>query len=322
MPITKDIKIELPHLPTEEPQWRESYYFEFYDRESDIAFFSTIGAKPNKNHAGCLGVFIVRCKEVYAVQNQSGIFDYTEGRIGVSDMRYTLLEPLKEWFLEYNGPMIYIADGDKPESISHALANPSAFVPVNSSFQINFKGLCDPYLYALSGEQKKVASSAFDGHIEQPGLFTGSLRIGEPQGREFHFSGIGERDRSWGVRDWHEIDSWTWMSFQLNKEFAINAWEIQTGKGSACEGFVYSNGNVDKLQSIKYDISETNGLIHIRAGDSDYTFNAEVIHVTPFDMYSKSRENKTQIVRNLCRFRFKGNNQSAYGFVELLQPAS
>jgi hypothetical protein len=322
MPITKDSTIELPHVPSGEAQWRESYYFEFYDRISDIAFFSTIGAKPNKTHAGCLGVFIVQRKELYAIQNQSGNFDHTEDKVAVSDMEYNVIEPLRQWSLEYKGPIIYIPNGDKPENIAYALANPSESEPLTGSFQINFTGLCDPYFYDLSGEKKKIAANAFDGHIEQPGLFTGTLRIAESDGRELQISGLGERDRSWGVRDWHEISRWAWMSFQFNTQFTINAWEIQTGKGAACEGYIYSNGNVATLKNINYEIANRNGFVQLTFDDLDYLFNIEVLHKTPFVMYSKSRESKTQIVRNLCRFNIKGQDEKGYGFIELLQPAT
>jgi hypothetical protein len=37
---------EYPHVPSERPDWRESYYFNFVDQESGVSGFTTIGLLP------------------------------------------------------------------------------------------------------------------------------------------------------------------------------------------------------------------------------------------------------------------------------------
>ncbi|MHA2182725.1 MAG: hypothetical protein ACXAAH_14995, partial [Promethearchaeota archaeon] len=40
---------EYLHTPTKELKWRESYYFNWVDLDSEISGFSTIGIVPNEN---------------------------------------------------------------------------------------------------------------------------------------------------------------------------------------------------------------------------------------------------------------------------------
>jgi hypothetical protein len=48
-----DPQEEFRHEPlSEDPLWRESYCFDFYDPETDLAYFSSVGHCMNKGGSG------------------------------------------------------------------------------------------------------------------------------------------------------------------------------------------------------------------------------------------------------------------------------
>jgi hypothetical protein len=50
-------------------------------------------------------------------------------------------------------------------------------------------------------------------HFEQSGRVTGWTRFGIERGAERHeIDALGQRDKSWGVRDWARLEGWNWLA--------------------------------------------------------------------------------------------------------------
>jgi len=172
---------EYVHLPTKRPDWRESYYFNFVDIERGVSGFSTIGLLPNlSKREFVFALFYGGKREVY--------FKESEGRIpkdlfeSLSDGRlsYELVTPLKEWRIRFAGEEI------------------SADLKWIARFPAHFFG----------GGSK----TSWSNHFEQSGEVSGTMKL--PGGARIDFSGLGQRDKSWGPRDWH-IEAW----FALHAQF-------------------------------------------------------------------------------------------------------
>jgi hypothetical protein len=66
-----DPQEEFRHEPlSEDPLWRESYCFDFYDPETDLAYFSSVGHRMNRGNLGSV-VALVWGDEMYVRNDYS-----------------------------------------------------------------------------------------------------------------------------------------------------------------------------------------------------------------------------------------------------------
>lgn len=204
---------EYAHTADEKPDWRESYYFNWVDLDTGISGFSTIGLLPNtKKREFVFALFYDNEREVY-FQEPDGPFsdDFSES-LTDGTLTYKLVEPLKEWHIIYNG-----------DKIKADIVWPARF----------------PAYDFGSG-----SGTSWAGHFEQSGAPHGTIEF--PDGKIVKFKGYGERDKSWGSRDWH-IESW----FALHAQFD----DVSIGlRRDEVKGAVHSSGgisNADGHESIK-----------------------------------------------------------------------
>jgi hypothetical protein len=172
---------EHAHSADEELDWRESYYFNWVDLDTGISGFSTIGLLPNtKKREFVFALFHGYEREVY-FQEPEGVFsnDLSES-LTDGILTYKMIEPLKEWQIIYNG-----------DKLKADIRWPARF----------------PAYDFGSG-----SGTSWSGHFEQSGTPHGTIEF--PDGMIVKIKGFGERDKSWGSRNWH-IESW----FALHAQF-------------------------------------------------------------------------------------------------------
>ncbi|MBS3793289.1 MAG: hypothetical protein KGY80_00095 [Candidatus Thorarchaeota archaeon] len=181
--ITKDD--EFLHEAGDRKDWRESYYFNWVDAESEVSGFSTIGLLPNQQKRELVFVLFYDDKrEVYFIEPDGEVVQDLDG-IGDSVLSYELVDPLKKWVLSYNRSDI--------------------------SVELSWEGRFSCYDFG------EGSGTSWEGHFEQSGRVNGYINL--PDGRELNFEGYGERDKSWGYRNWH-IDAWYAFHAQF-KDFSI-----------------------------------------------------------------------------------------------------
>jgi len=197
---------EYAHTADEEPDWRESYYFNWVDLETGISGFSTIGLLPNtKKREFVFALFHGYEREVY-FQEPIGSFsdDFSES-LTDGTLTYKLIEPLKEWQIIYNG--------DKLKADIHWLARFPAY------------------------DFGSGSGTSWAGHFEQSGAPYGTVEF--PDGTTVNIKGYGERDKSWGSRNWY-IESW----FALHAQFD----DVSIGlRRDEVKGVAHSSGGISKI---------------------------------------------------------------------------
>lgn len=78
------------------------------------------------------------------------------------------------------------------------------------------------------------------GHYEQSCRVRGDLHVG---GRTIAFDGFGQRDHSWGFRDWGGLQEWHWVTGFFGDDLAFNLMHIVAPDGTATvNGFVHRGG--------------------------------------------------------------------------------
>lgn len=204
--------------------WNESFYFNFYDRAADTAGFMRIGLKPNKNEKSML-CFLMMPDGTSMGVREVGPFDTTDLRIG--GLSFLRIKPDKEWLLEWSGPM------------KHAVGAQTARRNVN--FKLRYTALNEVFDYreCVKGTLEEVASVAAADHTEQFGRLSGELTI---DGEVLKIDALGERDHSWGVRDWIAPSMWIWLSCQFSERMAFNITKLFVGHEVVDAGFIHVDG--------------------------------------------------------------------------------
>ncbi len=80
---------------------------------------------------------------------------------------------------------------------------------------------------------------------EIPCRVTGTVRVGD---EEIAFAGPGQRDHSWGARDWWAVD-WMWSALHLDDGTHTHAVGVPTMPGYGV-GYVQRGGEVIEIESV------------------------------------------------------------------------
>ncbi|MEE9378100.1 MAG: hypothetical protein V3V33_08700 [Candidatus Lokiarchaeia archaeon] len=174
---------ELLHEPTSEPKWRESYYFNWVDLQNEISGFSTIGIVPNENRREFVFLLFLKGRnEVY--YKEPPLLQYEDNistMLTEKKLSYKLIEPFKIWQIEYNSRKL--------------------------KFNITFETRFPTYTFGID------SSASWHQHFEASGIVKGNLI--SKNNTNIQINGYGQRDKSWGYRDWHQFDKWYAGHFQF-----------------------------------------------------------------------------------------------------------
>ncbi|MGQ9759296.1 MAG: DUF7065 domain-containing protein [Candidatus Methanomethylicaceae archaeon] len=175
-----EIQDDYIHIHSRDSSWRESYYFNFVDATNKVSGFSTIGLLPNANRREFVLALFHEEEQKIHFREVPGPFQADLSSLSDGALSYILVEPFKEWKI--------------------------IFKDTDISANIRWKARFPPYMFG-SGSR-----TSWSEHFEQSGLVEGEITLNE--GIKIQITGFGERDKSWGERNWH-IDEW----FALHAQF-------------------------------------------------------------------------------------------------------
>jgi hypothetical protein len=202
-----DIIDDYFHQPSEEEKWREAYYWNWADIENKISGFSTIGILPNENRREFVFLLFYNGKrEFYYREPESLQFsDNVDEMLTDKKLSYKCIKPLQTWQIMYTGRKLQL----------------------DITFDTRF------YVYDFG----KDSSASWHRHFEASGVISGELSFKD--GESIKINGYGQRDKSWGYRDWHEFEKWYATHFQfkdwncgMRKDYRTNSVDLS---GSICD---------------------------------------------------------------------------------------
>ena len=202
------------------PHWSDSLYFNLWDPDSGLFLLTRMAILPNKPGATA-GVLAWINGQPFAGYGHDlaevPLADWDDMQIG--GLRYREIDALRTW-------EITLDNGDDRMSLRWN----------------GFTGVVD-YRDNVEALPKKVAW----GHYEQTCDVTGSLEL---QGRSVDVRGVGQRDHSWGYRDWGGLQEWHWVTGFVGAPGAYRSFNlfhvVQTDGTVTVNGFVH-DGGVDHL---------------------------------------------------------------------------
>jgi hypothetical protein len=215
---------EARHTPDGDDLWNESYYCDFVRDDGSLGGWLRLGLYPNRQVAWWTTWIVWPdgpnhrpgvCSVDYRapVPPDDGLV--SEASIGPDDtadqrIEIELLRPLESFRLAISAPAHFI---DPPEAVytSGEQTGPAARLDLDLTWTTD--GV--PYHYDLTTR------------YEIPCLVTGTVAIG---GETFKVDGQGQRDHSWGVRDWWAF-GWCWCSMRLDDGTRVHLADIRMNIG-------------------------------------------------------------------------------------------
>ena len=185
-PLTPDPADEQAHAAGDEPLWSESWYFDFADPQQGIGGWVRLGLMPNENTTWINALLCGPDMPTIA------LVDFHD--TGAIELTLDATDPLRTYTVAVRGTgQAY----DDPAALLHGLPGR----PVEATMDLVWTTSGIPYQYRITPR------------YEIPCTVSGSVTV---DGREYTLNGVpGQRDHSWGVRDWWSMD-WVWSALHLD----------------------------------------------------------------------------------------------------------
>jgi hypothetical protein len=245
-PLRPSQEDELAHAATDEPLWSESWYADFVDAAQGLGGWFRIGLVANQQtawvHALLCGpdmptVAVVDCEVPLPA-------DPWVLRTDAFEVGHSVSEPLQTYCVDVRGQ-------------GQAYPDPSALLrgepgtPVEVTMNLAWATDGTPYKYRLTTR------------YEIPCKVSGTVTVGDAN---FRVESVpGQRDHSWGVRDWWSMD-WIWSALHLDDGTHLHGVNIRIpGTPSFSVGYVQGSdgpdGKVTELQTVaSREAFDDNGL--------------------------------------------------------------
>ena len=256
--------------------WNESFYMNFFDDDKELGGATRIGFHPNQGVGDGFVLLFLPDGGIGFIRT----FDRLPNHLtcnAVGNVRHECLEPLKKWRISFDGPMFYFENPADAGDFSQIMLIDLPRRQLH--LELEFEGIHDLFDFHESMLRRLAPGKRLLGklrpgyvlnhmgpalhklrllplmgraqHYEQAGRICGTIRIDEDV---FDFSGHGQRDHSWGVRDMRVPTHWRWFSCQFGEDLCFNATRVETLAFRVYGGYVYNEGRSEMLRSWSYDV--------------------------------------------------------------------
>lgn len=215
--------------PVSTGRWQESWYFNAYDPSQDLFLIARIGLRHSEQRMdglvigtlGGLPAFAYPALNV-AMPDDLRSLDPVAGQLRTRGLSFRCRQPLQTWELTLDRPRLKLA--------------------------LTWSALHAPHDYRTQGGPPGIAQN----HFEHTGAVAGTVHTA---GRSFTIRGTGQRDKSWGVRDWARIRGWRWISVQFGADLSFNLWDAPGEDGHTyVGGYVQRKGVVHAVRTFVADV--------------------------------------------------------------------
>jgi hypothetical protein len=222
------------HPPGEDLAWQESFYFNWADPERSTFGLARIGYRFNvrKTDGLVISVRDGKLELFYGPANidHPGPCEAEKPAAGMRarDLLVTMEEPLRRWRIQIEGRrcMDLVFEANTPAFDYH-----------------------EP---RTDGSPPRLATSMTGCHFEQSGSVTGWTQF---KGKRQEICGFGQRDKSWGVRDWDRLEGWNWISGQFGGDLSFNIMQTFEDGRVLDNGFVFRDGENYAIKEVSIQLS-------------------------------------------------------------------
>jgi hypothetical protein len=299
-PLRPAAEDEGRHPPSGELWFNESWYFDAVSDDRTLGVYWRLGRVPNQGMAlvtACVTgpdrPCVMLAREVPLPE-----FDDDRQRVEVDGLCawHECEEPLRRFRVVVAGTAEAFADAG-----AVFREEPGDPVPIALDLVWETDGV--PYQWRQSTR------------YEIPCRITGSVRVGE---EEVTLNGPGQRDHSWGARDWFAVD-WMWNGLHLDDGTHIHSVGVPQMPGYGV-GYVQSDAVVDEISAVTAsEVVREDGLIEsatVAIGASRAELQLEIEPMAFGPILLKAPDGRvSQFPRAMCRVD-AGNGRGGVGWIE------
>lgn len=290
------------HAPGPEPLWNESWYFDFAAADGSLGGYVRLGLYPNLGVAWYWACLVGEGRPLVTVIDHEVPLPRTGLEVRTDGLwaDHNLETALDHWSL---GCEAFAVGVDDPTEVYGDLRGDR----VPFGFDLEWETDGGPYPYP--GVDR----------YEVPCRVTGEVLVGQER---IELDGPGQRDHSWGVRDWWTY-GWCWTSAALDDGTRTHATHVALGDDLLyATGYVQPPGGtpgavdgVTRGQDLGPDGLPTAGWV--RLGD-DLVLDIEPVAFAPV-LLSAPDGRTSRFPRALCRYAAV-DGRAGVGWTEWNQP--
>ncbi|MEB3034390.1 ecdysteroid 22-kinase family protein [[Mycobacterium] nativiensis] len=262
---------EHPHPPAPEPLWNESWYFDFVDEGGQIGGWIRLGLYPNENHAWVNALLCGPGMPTVALNDFRAELPADPFAVSTAGITLTqqVIEPLRRYRVTVTG------EGQAYDDPAGLLRNETGR-PARLSMDLQWTTVGRPYQYRITPR------------FEIPCTVTGSVTV---NGTTHAISAVpGQRDHSWGVRDWWGMD-WVWSALHLDDGTQLHGVDVRIpGMPPVGIGYVQDDAGLTELQSVSaeeaFGADDLPVSTMLRLQPTGLVANAEIIAHAPVRLES------------------------------------
>ncbi len=296
---------EAPHEAGADRRWGESWYVDFSDVSGRGGFLRLV-TWPNLGRAWVWAVWVDGDRLVLVRDH-----DVPLPRGGGIEVRATGL-----W-----------ADFVREASMSHWTHGLEAFGvalddPADAwgderghrtplGFDLEWEALAPPF------DHPGASVRPGEGHYQHHGRVHGEVLVGDDT---IAFDGTGERDHSWGVRDWWDV-GWHWAAFQLGERICVSVARPDRPGTEHATGYVaIEGGEPHPVLQAAVSTGDRVGSFPARVRyelETGLVADAQIVAVTPVLVPPPDGGPAGRLTRALCRF--DSDEGGGTGWVEWME---
>ncbi len=288
------------HPPGPEELWNESWYFDAVSDDASLGVYARLGLYPNLGVAWYTAFVTGPGRPAVAVVDLEAPLpsgDALSTTTGTLEADHRCQRPLESFTLSLQ------ATGESHDDHSAPLRGESG-KPLPVALEATWDTDGEPYAYRMATR------------YEIPCLVSGLVRVGD---EELRLAGPGQRDHSWGVRDWWAMD-WMWSAGRLEDATRVHAVQMRLPEGQGFGvGYLQApTGGPRELQAV--EASERvadDGLVtsaRIRTEPGGLELAVEPLAHGPLRLVAPDGR-ATSFPRAMCRMR-AGDGRAGIGWVE------
>lgn len=298
---------ELAHPPGDERLWGESWYFDFSDREGTLGGYVRLGLYPNLGVAWYWACLVGAGRPLVTVIDHEvplptapSLEVRTEGLWA----DHTVETPFEHMTL---GCEAFAVAVDDPADVYGDLRGDR--VPFGFDLEWETDGATYPW----------VGTTRY----EVPCTVHGEILVGD---ETIAFDGIGQRDHSWGVRDWWNV-GWVWTAGWLDDGTRFHTTRVRVpGLEAFTPGYVQPPGGTPQQIAVctADEVLGEHGFP--TSGEivcGDLRMAVEPRYFSPVHLVDRdgTNERHARFPRALCRFE-TDDGRSGVGWTEWNQPTA
>jgi hypothetical protein len=294
---------EQPHPPGHEQLWNESWYYDFAAPDGSVGGYVRLGLYPNWERAWYWACLVRPGQPTVLVADNAAPLP-APGRTDLRTGAYAATQDIVSPF----------------ETARLFLDAPTAAVLPRASAAYGDIGSCDSVPLTLNLEWTTVGGVYPYKDLpryEVPCRVTGTVTV---NGRAIAIDGHGERDHSWGERDWWQI-SWLWSSGRLADGTSFHGMQANIGFAIPWPSFEVTPAGELGHQA-GFCAETTFGADDFPAASrlllASAPMTAEPLAFAPVAMTSPDGR-LSHFPRALCRFT-ADDGRTGYGWTEWNQP--